>query len=101
MDPYRLDPLEKRLLLAARVVGYFPEYRWTRFSSIDWSAVTHINYFSLQANTDGSLSQANINTSHLQTLVSTAHSQGDTVSITAASVLTSVACTPNNSDAMS
>ena len=82
MDPFRLDPLEKRLMLTARVVGYFPEYRWSRFGSIDWSAVTHINYFSLQANTDGSLSQANIDTSHLQTLVNTAHSRGDTVSIT-------------------
>ena len=82
MDPYRLDPLENRLMLAARVVGYFPEYRWSTFNNIDWNAVTHVNYFSLTAGTDGSLSTGNINTSHLQTLVNTAHAHGDTVSIT-------------------
>jgi GH18 family chitinase len=80
---FHLDALERRVhLSAARVVGYFPEYRWSRFNSIDWEAVTHVNYFSLTAGTDGSLSQANIDTSHLQTLVATAHGHGDTVSIT-------------------
>ena len=82
MDHYRLDPLEKRLMITARVVGYFPEYRWSTFNNIDWNAVTHVNYFSLTAGTDGSLSTANINTAHLQTLVNTAHAHGDTVSIT-------------------
>jgi GH18 family chitinase len=79
---FAVDRLEPRMMLAGRVVGYFPEYRWSTFNNIDWQAVTHVNYFSLTAGTDGSLSTANINTGHLQTLVAKAHSEGDTVSIT-------------------
>ena len=82
MNPYQLDALERRLLMSGRVVGYFPEYRWSTFGSIDWDAVTHLNYFSLSANSDGSLSTGNINVGHMQTLVSAAHGHGDTVSIT-------------------
>ena len=75
------EPLESRRLLSARVVGYFPEYRWTFFNKIDWDAVTHVNYFSIAANTDGSLTTTDINTSHLQTAVAAAHSHGDKISI--------------------
>ncbi len=82
MNSYELDALERRVLLSGRVVGYFPEYRWNTFGNIDWDAVTHVNYFSVTANTDGSLSTTNINAGHLQTLVATAHGHGDTVSIT-------------------
>jgi hypothetical protein len=79
-----IEPLEPRTMLAyvPRVVGYFPEYRWSSFPSIDLDAVGHINYFSISASTTGSLSTANINTTHLATLVSAAHAKNVTVSIT-------------------
>jgi GH18 family chitinase len=65
-----------------RVVGYFPEYEYSRFSSIDLSALTQINYFSISGNADGTLSTANINTSHLDAVVAAAHNNSDKVSIT-------------------
>src|SRR5688572_24112837 len=76
-----VEALEPRQMLT-RVVGYLPEYRYSRFADIDLSAVTHINYFSIAGNADGTLSTANVNLSHLGTVVSSAHSQGKTVSIT-------------------
>jgi GH18 family chitinase len=75
------EPLEQRCLLSGRVVGYFPEYRWSFFSKIDWDAVTHVNYFAISANTDGSLSTGGVNLSHLDTAVATAHANGDKLSI--------------------
>lgn len=75
------EALEQRCLLSGRVVGYFPEYRWSFFNKIDWNAVTHLNYFAIAANTDGSLSTGGVNLSHLDTAVSTAHANGDKVSI--------------------
>lgn len=79
-----VELLESRRLLSAatRIVGYFPDYRFGSVNSIDFTKVTHINYFSVSANSDGSLDMANISLSHLATLVTKAHTAHDTISIT-------------------
>ncbi len=66
-----------------RVVGYFPDYGKYRLpiASVRYDKLTHINYFSISPNSDGSLDTTNINISSLQTLASTAHANGVTVSI--------------------
>ncbi len=79
---YSMDPLESRLLLSGRVVGYFPEYRWSTFPGIDLNNLTHVNYFSVTADSRGRLVTGNINLSHMATLVSAAHGQGVEVSVT-------------------
>jgi GH18 family chitinase len=65
-----------------RVVGYLPEYRYSSLSKIDFSALTHINYFSISATTAGALSTGNIVLSHLATARNAAHAAGVTMSIT-------------------
>jgi GH18 family chitinase len=81
---FAIDALESRLLLSGRVIGYFPEYRYNAYySRINLDAVTHVNYFSVLANANGSLNSGSpyMNTSHLDTLVTTAHAKGVTVSV--------------------
>src|SRR5436305_429713 len=77
------ERLEPRTMLAyvPRVVGYFPEYRWSTFANIDLDAVGHLNYFSISADASGALSLVNINTTHMTTLVNAAHAKNVTVSI--------------------
>ena len=64
-----------------RIVGYFPEYQYSRFASIDLGAVTQINYFSISGNTDGTLNTTNVNLTHLNTVVAAVHNRGGKVSI--------------------
>jgi hypothetical protein len=71
-----IDPLEPRLLLSGRVIGYFPEYRYaSHYTKVDFGSVTHVNYFSVFASANGSLNTGSpyANMGHLDTLVSMAH----------------------------
>ena len=74
-----LEP--RRMLSATRIVGYFPDYRFGSVNTIDFTKVTHINYFDVIANSNGSLNTANISLPHLATLVTKAHNAHDTISI--------------------
>jgi chitinase len=70
---------------AGQVVGYLPDYEFSHFSSIDLTALTHINYFSIVASSTGTLgttSASGYSFSQLTTLVTAAHADGVTVSIT-------------------
>jgi hypothetical protein len=80
-SPCAAEPLEPRLLLAARVVGYIPEYRYGLFNNFDLSAVTHVNYFAITANANGSLSTSPGDLAHLDAVVAAAHARGRTVSV--------------------
>jgi GH18 family chitinase len=75
--------LERRVLLSAvRVVGYVPEYRYGSFNSFDLSAVTHLNYFSVKANGDGSLNTTSTgNVTHMDDVITKAHARGVTVNV--------------------
>ncbi len=80
----RLETLEPRKLFsaAARIVAYFPEYRSSLINTLDFTKFTHLNYFDVVANSDGSLNTANISLTHMATLVTKAHAAHDTISIT-------------------
>src|ERR1700683_1104377 len=80
------EALEARVLLSAsfQVVGYLPDYEFTHFNSIDLSALTQINYFSVIANSSGALgttSASGYSFSQLQTLVTAAHNAPSRVSV--------------------
>jgi chitinase len=80
------EPLESRVLLSAsfQVVGYLPDYEFTHFNSIDLSALTQINYFSVVATVTGSLgttSASGYSFSQLQTVVAAAHAAPQRVSV--------------------
>ena len=82
-----VEPLESRQLLAfaGQVVGYLPDYESAYYSQIDLTALTHINYFSVVASATGTLgtkSTSGYNFSQLQAVVTNAHADGVTVSIT-------------------
>jgi GH18 family chitinase len=66
-----------------QVVAYVPDYRYSMFSKMDLSHLTHINYFSVGFASNGTLStpSATFN-SHLDTVVAAAHAKGVGVSIT-------------------
>jgi GH18 family chitinase len=64
---------------AFKVVGYFPSWQGS-VSAIQYSKVTHINYAFVLPNSNGTL-QAVDNAAKLQSLVSTAHSNGVKVGI--------------------
>jgi hypothetical protein len=65
-----------------QVVGYLPYYRQSLFAKMDLNLLTWINYFSIQANADGSLSTPNVSNTNLATVVNAAHAKGVGVSIT-------------------
>ena len=82
-----IESLEPRQLLAfaGQVVAYLPDYEFSQFSKIDLTDVTHVNYFSVTASSTGTLgtqSSSGFSFSQLQTLVTAAHAEGVTVSIT-------------------
>jgi chitinase len=83
-----VESLESRRLMTAfagQVVGYLPDYEFSHFTQIDLTALTHINYFSVTASSIGALgttSSSGFSFSQLQTLVTAAHADGVTVSIT-------------------
>src|SRR3954470_6490759 len=86
--------LEPRQLLAAvpRVVGYFPEYRYGVFfdvsnptpptDTVDWAAVSHLNYFSVSRNASRTIPTGNNNPAHRDNVVGPPHAHSVTVSIT-------------------
>jgi GH18 family chitinase len=65
-----------------KIVGYVPTYRQSLFAQMDLNLVTHINYFAIKVNNDGSLNIAGVNDANLATVVSAAHAKGVGVSIT-------------------
>lgn len=66
-----------------RVVGYLPTYRYSStFNKLDWSALTHVNYFAISADTTGAISNGNVTAAALNNVVATAHAAGVTVGIT-------------------
>ncbi|HEY1685626.1 MAG TPA: glycosyl hydrolase family 18 protein [Tepidisphaeraceae bacterium] len=83
-----VEGLESRQLLAfaGQIVGYLPDYEFSHFSQIDLTALTHINYFSIVANSSGGIGTTSVDgysfASQLVPLVSAAHAAGVTVSIT-------------------
>ncbi|MBC8108884.1 MAG: hypothetical protein H7Z14_20030 [Anaerolineae bacterium] len=81
-----VESLESRTLLSTtRVVAYYPDYRHAALApKMDWSAVTHLNYFALGVNGSGAIgtsSSSGFNFTQLDTVVNTAHSKGVSVSI--------------------
>lgn len=66
---------------AYRVIGYFPYWRHSFISSIDFNQFTHLNYFHIWPNSNGSLDTQGVNTSNLSDFVNQAHAAGVTVSI--------------------
>jgi GH18 family chitinase len=91
------EPLESRMMLA-RVVGYFPEYRWGTFNNIDLGALTNLNYFSVIANANGSLNTTSTgNMAHMDTIVAAAHAQNVKVSVVIdpGSAFTTIAASPS------
>jgi hypothetical protein len=77
-----IEILERRVLLSStRVVGYVPYYRYTSINSFDLGAVTHLNYFSIKANGNGSLTLAPGNTTDMDDMVTKAHTRGITASV--------------------
>jgi GH18 family chitinase len=104
---FRVDDVNLNAVSPAtsnRVVGYLPEYRYSSFAKVDLSALTHLNYFALGINDDGSLTFTNTNAAHLDTVVAASHAAGVGVSITvgpdsfsvlAASATARAACASN------
>jgi len=85
-NPISVESLESRTLFAVtpQVVGYLPDYEFSHFSSIDLGALTTINYFSVTANSSGSLgttSASGYSFSQLQTVVAAAHAAPSRVSV--------------------
>ncbi len=63
--------------LTRQVIGYFPDWEFGRFSKIDLSALTQINYFSIIPGADGSLPKTSATGAglwQLQEVVAAAHS---------------------------
>jgi hypothetical protein len=86
---YRLEPLEQRQLLSsflkAQVISYFPDYRFSSLNSIDFSAVSRINYFAIAPTIGGALptqSSSGFSLTQLQSVVTAAHAASVPVSIT-------------------
>jgi GH18 family chitinase/PKD repeat protein len=66
-----------------RIVGYFPWWESGVIDSIDYTQLTHINYFHIWPNADGSLDTTDINydISNMHAVRDNAHSAGATISI--------------------
>lgn len=83
---FRVDDVSLNGVSAAtnnRIVGYLPYYRYSSaFSKIDWSALTHVNYFSITTDTAGVITSTNVTAAALNAVVSAAHAAGVTVGIT-------------------
>ncbi len=66
-----------------RIVGYYPDYtRWTLPpADIRYDKLTHIMYFSISPNANGSLDTANVTLSNLQNVEALAHANDVKISI--------------------
>ena len=72
------EALERRVHLAAgaELVGYLPDWEFSRLDDIDLTALTRINYFSVAARADGTLSPTSASgygLDRLQSVVAAAH----------------------------
>jgi hypothetical protein len=81
-----IELLEARMLLSAGpvIIGYLPDYEFSHVNSIDLSALTQVNYFSIVASSTGSLgttSASGYSLSQLQMLVTMAHDENPRVSV--------------------
>lgn len=63
------------------VIGYFPWWRSEFTNIIDYSAFSHLNYFHIWPNSNGSLVTRDVNLNDLATFKNNAHAAGATVSI--------------------
>jgi hypothetical protein len=82
-----IEQLEARTLLAfaGQVVAYLPDYESGVNNQIDYSALTHLNYFSIVPNADGTMPSTTVDGhpfSELDSVVTLAHAKGVAVSIT-------------------
>lgn len=65
-----------------QIVGYLPDYESAQFNNIDYSAITHVNFFSISSDTTGKINTPSTTfMNRLKTVVTEAHYNGDTVSI--------------------
>ena len=64
-----------------KIVGYVPTYRQSLFAQMDMGLVTHVNYFAIKVNADGSLNASGVSDANLATVVNAAHARGVGVSI--------------------
>jgi GH18 family chitinase len=82
---YTIDPLESRLLLSRRVIGYFPDWEASGLlNKTDWTSLTHVNYFSIVPSPSGALPAATssgYSFALMDNVVTTAHAHGVSVSI--------------------
>ena len=73
--PYECEGSPKDYYCSWRVVGYYPDYHAWRLpiNEIPFDSLTHIIYFSIAPEADGSLNQTQINEVRQDELISTAH----------------------------
>ena len=64
-----------------KVVGYLPDYRLSELPSINFGNVTHVCYFSLDADTSGNLVAGSSFTAGLAQVVAKVHGAGKKVSV--------------------
>ena len=64
-----------------KVVGYLPDYRLSELASINFSNVTHVCYFSLDADTQGNLVATSSFSAGLPQVVAKVHAAGRKVSV--------------------
>lgn len=68
---------------AKKIVGYFPEWESGDVSSINYTKLTHIIYFNIWPNADGSLDTSALDINDLNTIRQNAHQSGVDVLIAA------------------
>ena len=66
-----------------KIIGYFPEWENGDVSKIDYSKLTHIIYFHIWPNNDGSLDTSAVHFDELATIVNNTHNAGKKVMIAA------------------
>ncbi len=66
-----------------RIVGYYPDYRQWSLPPADirYDKLTHIMYFSLSPNADGTIDSTNVTLSNLQSMEALAHANNVKVSV--------------------
>lgn len=81
-------PQKREESLTKTIYGFMPYWVVSDLSKVRWDLLTHIAYFSVQVNSDGSItnqsgSYAWPNGSYVQALINTAHANGVKVTLTA------------------
>jgi GH18 family chitinase len=87
---FAIEMMERRVLLSVgsspeTIVGYFPDYEYSsKWTSVNLSGLTEVDYFSIVANDDGTLpttSMSGDSFSQLQKIVTTAHAMTPRVAV--------------------